>query len=928
MAVATLLLRDVGLLQGSAPEAVAALAAQLSLQEFARRQVLYEKGSRGSDLFFVVAGRLQAVDHTVDAREVGLYFVDPGQHFGEMALFGQPQREETMIALGPAKVLRLPGCLNWKNPQEPKVVRVVHDDPEARFNLIDLDDVLPPLDHKQKLWAGVEQPAVTVQSTTAVVVDAGTTVPPELLQGLTENHPLFRATWNHERQDLSDQSCSGYDLALAGIGVACGLTDQHITDLLVHHRREFPRHKQDRRGSAYRNYLSRTIGRARDGKQSSESAAADWDQLQADIDNSATVTTDRVGDPDHHEPPLTAVSGGAQTPPVRVPEANPSGRNGPPSPPQKTPPSSPIQFIVAKVRASGNVALIYENIKLFAALSQAELAIAYQDLKSTLGSRLNANHFNKAVKEARATLDWNAGSNEGQDPRPIIRTDSRLLDQIAREAVDALEAANDPPVLFRRGGALVMIRPDEDDHPVITRVSEAMMRGRLARVARFHRETKGGIIQVSPPTDLTLDVLSAQEGSFPALGVVSQLPIIHSDGSVRVETGYDPATRAYYLPEPSFQFPGIPTAPTANQIDTALKTLDEAIGDFPFESESDKANCIGLMLTPILKVGLNVRSPLALVDAPKWGTGKTLLAMLIYIIATGSEGTVCSAPVTEEEWRKRILSILERGSAVVILDNVDQTLRSPSLAAVLTSPYWEDRVLGRSEDVRLPNVATWIATGNNLALGGEMARRGYRIRLDAKVANPAQRNGFKRTDQELLDWARGDRGALVAALLVLIRAWWVADRPKAALPAFGSFNHWAAAIGGILNRAGVHGFLENLDQVQKEGDEESTQWDEFLRALVLSFGGCEFTAADVTGEALSATSRIALALPDEIGHPREQREGGHLSLARKVGRALARKCGTRFGDLDLRIERGEPEKHTKVQRWRVAGNVNDILDRD
>ena len=72
--------------------------------------MLYEKGSRGSDLFFVVAGRLQAVDHTVDAREVGLYFVDPGQHFGEMALFGQPLREETMIALGPAKVLRLPGA--------------------------------------------------------------------------------------------------------------------------------------------------------------------------------------------------------------------------------------------------------------------------------------------------------------------------------------------------------------------------------------------------------------------------------------------------------------------------------------------------------------------------------------------------------------------------------------------------------------------------------------------------------------------------------------------------------------------------------------------------------------------------------------------------------------------------------------------------
>lgn len=111
MAVASLLLQGLSLLKDLPAVDLQALAGQMHLQEYARRQVVYEKGETGADLYFVLAGRLQAVDFTIDAREVGLFFADPGQHFGEMAMLGSAQREETMIALGPAKVLRWPAHL-------------------------------------------------------------------------------------------------------------------------------------------------------------------------------------------------------------------------------------------------------------------------------------------------------------------------------------------------------------------------------------------------------------------------------------------------------------------------------------------------------------------------------------------------------------------------------------------------------------------------------------------------------------------------------------------------------------------------------------------------------------------------------------------------------------------------------------------------
>ena len=90
----------------------------------------------------------------------------------------------------------------------------------------------------------------------------------------------------------------------------------------------------------------------------------------------------------------------------------------------------------------------------------------------------------------------------------------------------------------------------------------------------------------------------------------------------------------------------------------------------------------------------------------------------------------------EEEWRKRITAKLRGSPALILIDNLRHELNSGTVAAAITSVAWEDRILGKSETVRLPVRNTWVATGNNPALSDEIARRTVRIRLDAKIDKP------------------------------------------------------------------------------------------------------------------------------------------------------------------------------------------------
>ena len=244
--------------------------------------------------------------------------------------------------------------------------------------------------------------------------------------------------------------------------------------------------------------------------------------------------------------------------------------------------------------------------------------------------------------------------------------------------------------------------------------------------------------------------------------------MIRPDGTILDQPGYDAATRLYYAPRPGMEICKVPLAPSRSEREAALALMLEAIGEFPYAEEADLANGFGLLLTPFLRPAIKRHVPLALLDAPKPGTGKGLFADVLAIIATGASAPILTLSDSQEELQKSITSLLIEGATVISIDNVTGRLQSKHLEAVLTAELWRGRLLGHSKMVFVPQLATWLATGNNITLGGDLARRCYRIRLDPHTSQPRTRSGF--THEDLAGWVTEQRGALIKALLTLARA--------------------------------------------------------------------------------------------------------------------------------------------------------------
>lgn len=91
------------------PEAaLAELAAGAMERNVARREVILNKGDTLPFFPFLIDGRLQGIDFTLDGREVGLYFVGPGEFFGELSVIDRLPVAETVIAIAPSRLVLFP----------------------------------------------------------------------------------------------------------------------------------------------------------------------------------------------------------------------------------------------------------------------------------------------------------------------------------------------------------------------------------------------------------------------------------------------------------------------------------------------------------------------------------------------------------------------------------------------------------------------------------------------------------------------------------------------------------------------------------------------------------------------------------------------------------------------------------------------------
>jgi hypothetical protein len=117
--------------------------------------------------------------------------------------------------------------------------------------------------------------------------------------------------------------------------------------------------------------------------------------------------------------------------------------------------------------------------------------------------------------------------------------------------------------------------------------------------------------------------------------------------------------------------------PTQADTQVAVATLLDWLCDFPFDGDAEKANALALFLTllarPFLREsGENI--PLALIEASKPRTGKTLLAETLVLASLGVMPALTSMPPNEEEMGKSLLTIAMSGRPYWVLDNVNEKL--------------------------------------------------------------------------------------------------------------------------------------------------------------------------------------------------------------------------------------------------------------
>jgi hypothetical protein len=310
--------------------------------------------------------------------------------------------------------------------------------------------------------------------------------------------------------------------------------------------------------------------------------------------------------------------------------------------------------------------------------------------------------------------------------------------------------------------------------------------------------------------------------------------------------------------------------------------MDDLLGDFPFVGEAELAHAVCLVIQPFVRDLITGPTPLYLIEAPTPGTGKTLIAQAACWPAIGGQVPTMTEGRDEDEWRKRVTAKLRESPTAILIDNLREALDSAAVSSVLTSEVWEDRKLGHSETLTLPNRATWIATGNNPQLSSEIARRAVRIRIDANMEHPEDRPSFRHPD--LLGWASENRGELVWAALTLARAWVMGGRPKPK-QTIGSFTSWAHVMGGILEVAGAPGFLGNLDELRENAGTENDDMALFL---------AEWYAFYKPGQAVR-TRDIAPHLLALLNLDPNKDDVSHLA-----GRLLRRHVDRRYDDLVLR----------------------------
>ena len=483
--------------------------------------------------------------------------------------------------------------------------------------------------------------------------------------------------------------------------------------------------------------------------------------------------------------------------------------------------------------------------------------------------------------------------------------------------------------VYQRGAALV--RPILEEVEAadgrrtrvaqLARIELPYMRDLLCRSAQWRKldRRQRTVVLVDPPTAVAQVILHRQgEWRFPSVVGVITTPTVRPDGSLLVQPGYDAKTRLILMDPPPM--PAVPKYPSRDDALAALAVLDGLLDEFPFADKASRSVALSALITPVVRAAFPV-APMHVISAPEAGSGKSYLLDVMAAVALGQPCPVMAAGRSEEETEKRLGAALLAGQPLISIDNLNGDLGGDALCQIIERPVVEIRILGKSELVRIETRATLFATGNNIRLVGDIARRVLRCRLDPKMEEPERRR-FRRNPVAAV---LADRGRYVAAVLTLVRGYVAAGRPHRASP-ITSFELWSDLVRSALLWLGKADPIDTMKDAR--ADDPSRQ---IMAALFSSWRNAigiaeEKTSSEIIKLACTTTSEDrGEGLAEASWRYADLREA-LLTVAGKNGTIDARELGkwlSRHRDRvagGLRLE-GRADSHGHAARWRLVAST-------
>jgi len=417
---------------------------------------------------------------------------------------------------------------------------------------------------------------------------------------------------------------------------------------------------------------------------------------------------------------------------------------------------------------------------------------------------------------------------------PTITANDPDLLRLQDNAWSALETKQ-PRTVFRRAAELVRVVVSTLG-AIIQRLTWTRLSYELNRAAHWEKVTKGNRVPDRAPKHLVEDMLAHPEPPLPELTRVVHMPVFVASGDLLATPGYHRESGIFFAAPADLchdlQVYRRIERPSSMDVLVAVEALKDLLHDFPFVSDADWAHTIALILLPFVRELIGGPTPLHLIYKPTPGTGGTLLAEVVNLLATGLPLNTMTWGEWEPECQRSLSAALFAGRTYQVLDNVHR-LDSAVLASAITCDYWSDRKMGSSDAPSIPVRCGWIATGNNPELSHEITRRTVPIHLDARMEHPEDRQNFRHPD--IRQFVKEHRSQLVKAAITIVRAWQAAGQPRGTTT-LGMFESWAQVMGGILDVAAVPRFLGNLNDIRSHLDVYAANWIEFIGRWAAQFG--------------------------------------------------------------------------------------------